>query len=288
MFEHCVVAGGTGAVGRMFADRLASSGAEVLCVDPAATGPGTIADDIRAPGPATARALARADLVLLAVPETVALDAVRPVTRLMPAEALFADTLSVKEGVARCLRTQAPRIQAVGLNPMFAPSLPLSGRPVAAAVVNDGPAVRALLELVAGWGARVVEMTPDEHDRQTAAQQAATHAAVLAFGLALGELGVDIAALRATAPPPHRTLLQLLARVASGTPEVYRDVQAANPHAGAARQAVGHGLERLGRAVADGSPAAFEALIDELRSTLGARHLTELAASCAESFARLR
>ncbi|MFJ4873317.1 prephenate dehydrogenase/arogenate dehydrogenase family protein [Streptomyces sp. NPDC088757] len=286
MFEHCVVAGGGGAVGRVFAERLAASGARVLCVDPAATAPG-VADDIRAPGPATAEALARADLVLLAVPESVALEAVRPVTRLMRADALFADTLSVKEGIAHCLRTRAPGIQAVGLNPMFAPSLPLAGRPVAAAVVTDGPAVRALLGLVAGWGARVVEMTAQEHDRQTAAQQAATHAAVLAFGLALGELGADLDALCATAPPPHRSLLQLLARIASGTPEVYRDVQAANPHAEAARQAVGHGLERLGRAVAEG-PAAFEALFGELRATLGARHLRELADSCAESFARLR
>ncbi|MEU0677511.1 prephenate dehydrogenase/arogenate dehydrogenase family protein [Streptomyces sp. NPDC006172] len=287
MFEHCVVAGGGGAVGRMFAERLAASGARVLCVDPAATAPGVATDDIRAPGPAAAEALARADLVLLAVPESVALEAVRPVTRLMRADALFADTLSVKEGVARCLRTRAPGVQAVGLNPMFAPSLPLAGRPVAAVVVTDGPAARALLGLVGDWGARVVEMTAQEHDRQTAAQQAATHAAVLAFGLALGELGVDLDALCATAPPPHRSLLQLLARIASGTPEVYRDVQAANPHAEAARQAVGRGLERLGRAVAEG-PVAFEALFDELRATLGARHLRELADSCAESFARLR
>ncbi|QNS09216.1 prephenate dehydrogenase/arogenate dehydrogenase family protein [Streptomyces xanthii] len=288
MFEHCVVAGGTGAVGRMFADRLAASGAEVLCVDPAATGPGAVADDICAPGPATARALAGADLVLLAVPEAVALDAVRPVTRLMRTGALFADTLSVKEGVARRLRAEAPGVQAVGLNPMFAPSLPLPGRPVAAAVVTDGPAVRDLLALIADWGGQVVETTPDEHDRQTAAQQAATHAAVLAFGLALGELGADVAALRATAPPPHRTLLELLARVASGTPEVYWDVQAANPHAEAARQAVGRGLERLGRAVAGHRPEAFEALFDELRSTLGERNLTELADACADSFARPR
>ncbi|MFF6918368.1 prephenate dehydrogenase/arogenate dehydrogenase family protein [Streptomyces sp. NPDC012466] len=285
MFEHCVVAGGTGAVGRMFADRLAESGAAVLRVDPAGAGPGALTDDIRAPGPAAARALAAADLVLLAVPESVALDAVGPVTRLMRTDALFADTLSVKGGIAERLRARAPRTQAVSLNPMFAPSLPLPGRPVAATVVTEGPAVRALLALIARWGARVVEMSAPEHDRLTAAQQAATHAAVLAFGLALGGLGVDVGALRATAPPPHRTLLQLLARISSGSPEVYWDVQAGNPHALAAREAVGHGLERLGRAVASGDAAAFETLFEELRATLGDRHRTELAEACAEAFA---
>ncbi|WP_329582732.1 prephenate dehydrogenase/arogenate dehydrogenase family protein [Streptomyces sp. NBC_01361] len=288
MFEHCVVAGGTGEVGRMFAGRLADSGAQVLCLDPAASAPAALADDIRAPGPEAARAIAAADLVLLAVPEPVALDAIGPVTRLMRTDALFADTLSVKGGIAERLHALAPGIQAVGLNPMFAPSLPLPGRPVAAATVTDGPAVRAFLALIAGWGARVVEMSAQEHDALTAAQQAATHAAVLAFGLALGELGADVGALRATAPPPHRTLLQLLARISSGTPEVYWDVQSGNPHAQAARRAVGHGLERLGRAVASGDPSAFETLFEELRATLGERHRTELADACAELFAQLR
>ncbi|RII13446.1 T-protein [Streptomyces sp. YIM 130001] len=288
MFKHCVVAGGTGEVGRMFAAHLAASGATVRCVDPAASGPGALADDIRAPGPAAAGELSAADLVLLAVPEPVALEAIGPVTRLMRADALFADTLSVKAGVAERLRALAPGIQAVGLNPMFAPSLPLPGRPVAAATVTDGPAVRAFLALVAQWGARVVEVSAREHDTLTATQQAATHAAVLAFGLALKELGADVGALRATAPPPHRTLLELLARITSGAPEVYWDVQAGNPHAQDARRAVGHGLQRLGRAVASGDESQFEALFEELRATLGEHHRGELAAACAESFARLR
>ena len=36
-------------------------------------------------------------------------------------DALFADTLSVKGGIAERLRARAPRTQAVSLNPMFAP-----------------------------------------------------------------------------------------------------------------------------------------------------------------------
>lgn len=292
-FGRCVVAGGTGEVGRMFTRWLLRSGAEVTHVDLAAPGPDAphprhLADDIRAPGPESARALAAADLVLLAVPEQVALDAVTPVARLMRPGALLADTLSVKSRIAARLRADAPGVQAVGLNPMFAPSLPLPGRPVAAVTVTDGPAARALLALVAGWGARVVELTAREHDALTAAQQAATHAAVLAFGLALGELGTDVPTLCASAPPPHRTMLSLLARIASGSPEVYWDVQAGNPHAAAARGAVGRALERVERAVEAGDEAAFGALLEEIRGTLGEPHRAELARTCADLFADLR
>lgn len=292
-FARCVVAGASGGVGRMFTDLLLGSGAEVTRVDLTASegggpGPRDVTDDIRAPGPVTARAVTEADLVLLAVPEQVALDAVAPLAALMRPGALLADTLSVKSRMADRLRSAAPNVQAVGLNPMFAPSLPLPGRPVAAVTVTDGPAARAFLALVAGWGGRVVALDPGEHDTLTAVQQAATHAAVLSFGLALAELGPDTAVLRASAPPPHRTLLMLLARIASGPPEVYWDVQAGNPHADAARRAVGRGLERIGRAVAEGDEAAFEALVKELRTALGDPHRDELAQACADLFASLR
>ncbi|WP_217245825.1 prephenate dehydrogenase/arogenate dehydrogenase family protein [Streptomyces sp. AC602_WCS936] len=291
-FARCVVAGASGGVGGMFTGLLLRSGAEVTRVDLTVRqggGPGVrdVADDIRAPGPTTARAVADADLVLLAVPEQVALDAVAPLAGLMRPGALLADTLSVKSRMADRLRTTAPQVQAVGVNPMFAPSLPLPGRPVAAVTVTDGPAARAFLELVAGWGGRVVELDPGEHDTLTAVQQAATHAAVLSFGLVLAELRPDMAALRASAPPPHRTLLMLLARIASGSPEVYWDVQAGNPHADTARRALGRGLERVGRAVADGDEAAFEALVKELRTALGDPHRDELARACADLFTAL-
>ncbi|MEU3838472.1 prephenate dehydrogenase/arogenate dehydrogenase family protein [Streptomyces sp. NPDC028635] len=291
-FRRCVVAGGAGEVGRMFTDWLLRSGAEVTHVDlapPGAGGPAVrcVADDIRRPGPAAAAALAHADLVLLAVPEQVALDAVAPVARLLRPDALLADTLSVKSRMAERLRADAPGVQAVGLNPMFAPSLPLPGRPVTAVAVTDGPAVRALLKLITGWGARVVELGAQEHDTLTAVQQAATHAAVLAFGLALGELGPDVTVLREAGPPPHRTLLMLLARIVSGSPEVYWDVQAGNPHADAARRALGRGLERIGQVVAEGDEEAFTTLLGQLRDTLGDQHREELARACAQMFASL-
>ena len=55
---------------------------------------------------------------------------------------------------------------------------------------------------------------------------------------ALAELDIDIADLDRIAPPPHAALLSLLARITSGAPEVYWDVQAANPYAPAARHAL--------------------------------------------------
>ncbi|RDI30985.1 prephenate dehydrogenase dimerization domain-containing protein [Lentzea flaviverrucosa] len=247
------VIGGSGAVGSLFAERLRESG-EVEVLD-LATGFDATAPD---------REL-DADVVVVALPEQVALDAVKALS--LEPGTLLVDTLSVKSGVVEAVR--ATGLEAVSVNPMFAPSLPVRGRPIAAVVVRDGPRARDFLRLLGSWGARVVEVTAPEHDRLAAASQALTHAAVLGFGLGLAELDVDADALTAVAPPPHRTLLALLARIAGGTPEVYWDVQAANPHAPQARAALANGMRRVADVVENGDEAAFADLLDELRGFLG-------------------
>jgi prephenate dehydrogenase len=209
-----------------------------------------------------------ADAVLLCVPEPVAPVAIGRLAGALRPDALIADTLSVKSTVVPALRA-AGGAEALSLNPMFAPALGFAGHPVASVVVRDGRRGRALRELIEQWGARVVTMTADQHDRVAAAAQALTHAAVIAFGAALAELDVDIADLDRMAPPPHTALLSLLARIASGAPEVYWDVQAANPYAPAARRALSRGVAQLADVVDDGDHAAFVDLLDRLCGVLG-------------------
>jgi len=126
-----------------------------------------------------------------------------------------------------------------------------------------------VLDEIGRRGARVAELGADEHDRLAAVTQALTHAAVLAFGLALDELGVAVEDLGAVATPPHLTLLALLARIASGEPETYWDVQAGNPHARDARTALAAGLATLADAADDGSGADFAAILERARGRLG-------------------
>ncbi|MEV0963742.1 prephenate dehydrogenase [Streptomyces sp. NPDC049910] len=291
MIRRCVVVGGAGAVGRLFAERLLAGGARVAVADtvePGGEPAGThyVRGDVTAPGARLEADLGHADLVVLAVPDAVALAAVPGLARVLRPDALLVDTLSVKQPVTAALRAHAPAVQAVGLNPMFAPALGFEGRPVAAVVVNGGPRVGALLELVGSWGARVVPMDAAEHDRLAGASQALTHAAVLGFGLALTRLGPDMGRIREIAPPPHNALLALLARISSGAPAVYRDVQAANPEAAAVRRELAEGVRVLADLVEHGSEQDFAALLGRLRGQLGehAPHYRDL---CARMFTSL-
>jgi prephenate dehydrogenase len=288
--SRCVVVGGAGAVGGMLVESFVRSGGDVCAVDVAAREHAAPARhrwlraDVTAMNPRLAAELGRADVVVLAVPETVALAAVGPVAEAMRPGALLVDTLSVKRRIVDAARTHAAELDVVSLNPMFAPSLRMEGRPVATVVVHDGPRARELLRLLDTWGGRVVRLDADEHDRLAAATQALTHAAVLAFGLALGGIDVGAADIGALAPPPHTLLLALLARIASGTPATYWDVQSANPYAAPARRALADGLRRLAALVDDGDERAFADMLAEIRDLLGPDldHYRDL---CARTFA---
>ena len=278
--SRCVIAGG-GAVGRLFADLLSAAGGDVLVVDRAA-GPGQVVGDITAGGPGLAAELAAADVVVLAVPEPVALAALAPVAAAMTPGALLVDTLSVKSRYAAAVSDLPADVEVLSLNPMFAPALGFDGRPVAAVELRDGPRTQALIRLLSAAGARVVPVAADRHDRLAAATQALTHATVLAFGAALAALDVTAEELAALAPPPHATLLALLARIAGGTPEVYWDVQSANPFAQHARAALCTAVSTVDIAVDKGEDE-FTDLMMAARAVLGDR-LPEYGERCARLF----
>jgi 4-amino-4-deoxyprephenate dehydrogenase len=285
--KRCVVAGGAGAVGSMFVELLRDAGADVCAVDldgrdrPVPIGVRFKQADITQVADGVASELREADVVVLAVPEQVALAAFPGVAEALRPGSVLAETLTVKSAMARAA-APISGISYVGLNPMFAPSLGIEGRPVAAVVVHDGPGVEALLELISRRGGRVVHVSAETHDRLAAATQVLTHAAVLAFGFALTELGVSAEELRAIAPPPHALMLGLLARICSGTPEVYWDVQAGNPFAPEARESLADGLRRLAEVVEGGQEEFAEAMAD-LRRFLGA-DLERHHQACARAF----
>jgi prephenate dehydrogenase len=262
-----VVVGG-GGVGSMFAALLAGAGGQVCVVDcapPRSALPGSAVferADITAPTRRVVDELRRADFVVLALPECAALAAVDAVAGAMRRGALLADTSSVKTAICGVMRTRARHLEAVGLNPMFAPSLDMAGRPIAAVVVRGGPRTTQLLELLARRGGRLVELTAERHDQLAAAAQALPHAAILAFGAALARLDIEIRELEQIAPPPCTTLLALLARMVSGVPEVYWDVQVANPLGEAAREELGTAIARLMSATGRRDPEAFAILLD--------------------------
>jgi prephenate dehydrogenase len=290
---RCVLVGGNGAVGRLFAGALAPVAQELAVVDAAAEPHPDVralgayhALDATQPSPTLDAALAGADCIVLALPETAALDALPHLLAAMPTDALLVDTLSVKTPFAQAALAARAPVELLSLNPMFAPSLGFAGRAVLAVELAPGPRSRALLALLRA-STRVVTV-PDAaaHDRATAALQVATHASVLSFGLALTQLEGDLDTLLSIAPPPFLALLALLARIASAQPETYADIQRANPFAAEARNALADALAELDEAAAETDAQRIEQLVVRAGALLDP-HRDALAAQAAALLAQI-
>ena len=292
--DTAVIVGGRGAIGTMFAGMMVGSGLRVVSVDMA--GPPLerelasvtyVTGDISTPNESIESELSRADMVMLALPEQVIRSSLGYVANAMRPDSLLVETSSVKSRVTADMRALPGKVETMGLNPMFSPSAGASGRPVAVVMIHDGPLGGGLMGLLTEWGMVPVPVEAEYHDRITAATQVATHAAILTLGLTLVDLEVEIDDLARLATPPHMALLAMLARIVSAAPEVYWDIQAANPRAPLARQLFSKNISDLDSLMAGEDEDSFVESLDKIRGFLGA-HTPELDDVCVRLYSLLR
>jgi prephenate dehydrogenase len=221
--------------------------------------------DITRPDDALLQTIAGADCVAMCLPERAALSAAPAILDAMSRGALWLDTLSVKQHICGLLRSYEGKLELVSINPMFAPSLGFADHSVAFVEISGGPKSQEFARTLRSLGATVETVTPETHDRLTAAIQVATHAAILSFGAVLLELTYDVEKALAIATPPHLMLLSLLKRLSAANPEVYWDIQHHHPHAASVRASLSCAVRALDSAAREDSPRAFEELFERIR-----------------------
>jgi len=265
-----IILGGLGQAGELMAHAFIRAGREVLLAD-VLPRPETIAAtrylqaDVTRPDDDLLRVIASADCVAMCLPERAALAAAPAILEAMTRGALWVDTLSVKQNVSAILRRYKEKLELVSINPMFAPALGFAGNSVAFVQISGGPRSKEFTQTLRSLGATVEMVTPETHDRLTAAIQVATHAAILTFGAALLELDYDVEKAAALATPPHRQLLSLLQRLSTANPEVYWDIQHHHPHAASVRESLSRALTELDAAASKDSPRDLRQLFERLR-----------------------
>lgn len=145
---------------------------------------------------------------------------------------LWLDVTSIKRDPVEALL--ASRADVVGLHPMCAPpkSPTLRGRTMVvceARLASWRPWVERLL---AALQAQCVSASPEQHDRRMAVVQAMVHAVHLAQAAVLGESAAEVGG--AEALMPFRSVsfeldATVAARILSGNPAIYEDIQFGNP-----------------------------------------------------------
>lgn len=236
---------GAGAMGRWFADSVASPADAVGFADADVGAARSAADEVGGrvvDGPAAATF----DVVCVAVPMPAAQSVVREYA---PAagRAVVDVTGSMREPVA-AMREHAPDRERMSLHPLFAPERAPGN--VAAVTDAAGATTDAIRDRLVDAGNDVFETTPSEHDAAMETVQAGAHTAVLAFALAADEVPDSFQT------PVSSTLFDLVEQVTDGEPRVYADIQDAFDGA--------EDVAAAARDIADADAEAFVDLYDRL------------------------
>jgi prephenate dehydrogenase len=156
-------------------------------------------------------------------------------------DALVCDVSSVKVHPCRMLERYVPEFcNKVGTHPLFGPDTAregLAGHPVALCPLG-GYDSSSMSDFIESMGLRVIETTPDEHDRQMARSLALIHY----LGSALSGLDIESVTIKTAT---HARLCELVAITNNDSPQLLSDMHTYNPYAAEVREKVLSALHAL-------------------------------------------
>jgi prephenate dehydrogenase len=217
--KNCAIGiiGGTGGIGKWFADFFAGEGH-------------TVRVSGRTEGMSIPELAASCRIVIVVVPIAATIDVIRKAGPLLPEDALLMDLTSLKEEPVREMLA-ASRAEVIGCHPLFGPDVPsMNGQNIVLCPARGGTWLGFLQGIFVKNGARITVTAPAEHDRMMALIQGLTHLDTILMGLALRDSGVEPSELEAFSTPVFRTKRAIIEKVFGPRSSLYAGILTGNPH----------------------------------------------------------
>jgi prephenate dehydrogenase len=241
------IIGGTGGIGRWFADFFQKEGF-------------TVHVSGRGIGLRPAEMAGACPVVIVSVPIDVTQAVIREAGPHMKMESLLMDLTSLKAGPVQAM-LEASVSEVIGLHPLFGPGVQsLEGQNIVLCPARGGRWIPWVREVLGKGGAKLIEATPERHDEVMAVVQALNHLDTIVLGLAIRRSGIAREVLEAFSTPIFRGKLAMIDKVFS-RPELHTEIITANPHAAAMFDLYGQILDRVGRIAIQGNAADLAALM---------------------------
>jgi prephenate dehydrogenase len=222
--------------------------------------PRYIQADLRIFNEALKSLLSKSEIIIICLPEDITYKFLELYEQNISKTALLIDTLSVKREIASFYKKN--EFNALSLNPMFGPDLPMEGKNIIVVKFNDTTMSSWFISLLETWKLNIIYTTSDEHDKMSSIVQVATHAAIMAFGATLNESDISITELLKIATPPFLSLSGLFGRITSGNKKVYWNIQNENAYASDVRKKLIKNLTALDKSIDNNKEGDFNSLIE--------------------------
>ncbi|MFZ1625239.1 MAG: prephenate dehydrogenase/arogenate dehydrogenase family protein [Gammaproteobacteria bacterium] len=261
-----LVIGGSGKMGRWFAEFLHSQGFDVTVADPAGALAGfKHVSDWRETPDSFAITVVSAPIDRMA--EILHELGVRK------RSGLIFDIGSLKSPFIEKLKALAAGGSRVtSIHPMFGPDTELlSGRHVLFLDSGCPDATTEAIQLFASTMAARIRMDIDEHDRLMAYVLGLSHALNIAFFTALADSGETVPKLADISSTTFDSQLAVAGRVAEESPQLYFSIQSRNPYGLAVIEELQTAVGRIATIIRNGDEGAFVTLMEQGRNYLASR-----------------
>ena len=211
------IIGGTGGMGRWFANFLKKEGY-------------TVHVSGRKTGMDMAEMAETCPVVIVSVPIGITCEVIKRVGPLMGKGSLLMDLTSLKEKPVKTM-LESSVAEVIGLHPLFGPQVrSMSGQNIALCPARTEKWHRWVRELLEKGGARIIETTPERHDEMMSLVQGLAHLNTIIMGLILRDMGVDKTELDMFSTPVFRTKLAFIEKIFANNPTLYGEIIAENPN----------------------------------------------------------
>lgn len=268
---RALVIGGAGKMGRWFAEFMASQGFSVDCSDPNGAPPCAVAvGDYRSLD-------LNHDFIVVATPLGQTDAVLRELALRRPSGVIF-DLGSLKSPLRSGLMAlKSHGCKVTSLHPMFGPDTELlSGRHVIFVDLGVPEALEKARALFSSTMVERVVMSLDEHDRLIAYVLGLSHALNIAFFTALARSGEAAPRLARLSSTTFDSQLDVAARVAQESPDLYFEIQALNDYGAESLEALAKAVEQIRSTILSRDREAFRGLMQQGQAYLEDRRSAQL------------
>jgi len=278
---HVAVIGGTRGLGNWIANFLQERGCQITL-----TGRNSIVGEDIANKMGVSytsdniQAASHANVVIIAVPIEFTSQTIKEVAPHLQKGSLLVDVTSVKELPAETMQKYTPPgVEVLPTHPMFGPRIrSLEGQVIVLTPQKKGKWYPKVLELLKLERARILETTPEQHDRMMSIVQGLTHFAYIAIASTIERMGVDIKESRKFASPIYNLMLDMVARIVAQNPYLYYSIQTQNKYIPEVHQTFLETFQDLKSMISDENQDEFVKAMSS-----AAKHLNDLEASLGRS-----
>ncbi|NYT04037.1 MAG: prephenate dehydrogenase/arogenate dehydrogenase family protein [Candidatus Methanofastidiosa archaeon] len=211
------IIGGTGKLGGLFKKIFEDEGFEVIVSS-------------RSTSLSKEELIRKSDIVIVSVPIKSTIGVIREIVPFMDKGKLFMDLTSLKVGpIDEMLKSKA---DVLGTHPLFAPSIgDIKGQTIILCPerITNGDLYQMIYSMLNNRGAKIVEMTPETHDKMMGVIQGLTHFSAIVLCHSLKDLNFDIKKSFDCTSPVYRLTLDMAGRILNQEPELYADISLLNP-----------------------------------------------------------